>query len=440
MRNVQQHPAGVYSPVMSRLTRAGILLGVFLALLSSPVSAQRAWNGGESSDWHAAANWTPSGAPAGESVVVDSVSPNATVLGGAPPVSINALDVALTAVGDLLINNGGELLTTANCTIANGVGSSGRAEITGSGSKWTGAPHSFTLGRDGYAELVISHGGVMTTGFMAAGSGIFSGEESHARGTLAQFADIRVVDADSRLETSANFVLNYGNVSVERGAVMDLGSVAFLGSTGRRTDTSVTGTGSLLSAPDGIIVGQGADPGSISTLTIGAGAGAQTTSAVRVATNGSIGELTVDGTLQAGATGLTVNIGGRLDGGGSISGSSDIAGTLAPGAPVGALSTESVVFQSTAELEFDLGISTSDSLSVDGDLSLDGTLMVNDAGGFGIGTYILMTYTGLLTDNLLEISALPGGFGGKIDTATPGEIRLVVSPDPIYSDRFQATL
>src|SRR5207249_4948353 len=83
-------------------------------------------------------------------------------------------------------------------------------------------------------------------------------------------------------------------------------------------------------------------------------------------------------------------------------------------------------------LKFDLGApqlppaASGDQIQVTGNLTLDGNLDITDTGGFGVGTYTLMTYTGTLTNNTLNLRTVPSGFFITLDTATSGQVNLVV--------------
>ncbi|MHA6197227.1 autotransporter-associated beta strand repeat-containing protein [Pseudomonas wadenswilerensis] len=68
-------------------------------------------------------------------------------------------------------------------------------------------------------------------------------------------------------------------------------------------------------------------------------------------------------------------------------------------------------------------------LRVNGNLVLDGKLDVTDIGGFGMGVYRLIDYTGSLTDNGLTIGTLPGGLATsdlEVQTSTDKQVNLVV--------------
>ncbi len=142
--------------------------------------------------------------------------------------------------------------------------------------------------------------------------------------------------------------------------------------------------------------------------------------------------------VNAGATGaITVGNGGILGGNGS-GGATIVAdgGTINPG-NLGAadqLRLDALTLSEGSILAFDLGnpadASSSDRLVVVGDVTLDGTLNVTDAGEFGLGVYTLITYGGGLTDNGLEVGAVPDGFEvaqGEVQTSVAGQVNFVVT-------------
>ena len=132
-----------------------------------------------------------------------------------------------------------------------------------------------------------------------------------------------------------------------------------------------------------------------------------------------------------GSPGLVVTNNGSLRGSGTITGTIKVNGTFSPGlSGVGSIFTSnSLSFGSAAVLNFDLG-SSSDSVTVNADFKLDGTLNIADAGGFGVGDYTLFMYNGLLSAS----SAIPtigtnpdGGLTYTIDTNTLGSVILHVT-------------
>lgn len=78
-------------------------------------------------------------------------------------------------------------------------------------------------------------------------------------------------------------------------------------------------------------------------------------------------------------------------------------------------------------LNFVLG-STPATLAVVGNLTLGGTVNVAAGTGFGVGTYTLITYTGILSGNLPALGAAPAGYTYTFDTNTIGQVKLTVAP------------
>jgi fibronectin-binding autotransporter adhesin len=69
---------------------------------------------------------------------------------------------------------------------------------------------------------------------------------------------------------------------------------------------------------------------------------------------------------------------------------------------------------------------------IGGNITLDGTLVVTELPGFSNGTYRLFNYAGTFTNNGLDLSAtfLSAHPGSSIDVATPGQVNLIVIPEP----------
>ncbi|WP_462321637.1 IPTL-CTERM sorting domain-containing protein [Halochromatium sp.] len=129
-----------------------------------------------------------------------------------------------------------------------------------------------------------------------------------------------------------------------------------------------------------------------------------------------------------------MNANSTLGGSGQVDG--DVSandGRVAPGESAGTLRLGSLTLNNGSVLDFELGDpagtagTDSDLIDITGDLTLDGTLNVSALSGFGAGTYTLITYTGSLSDNTLSIGTLPAGYSAGLDTATDGEVRLVVT-------------
>ncbi|MDZ4359398.1 MAG: autotransporter-associated beta strand repeat-containing protein, partial [Variovorax sp.] len=154
------------------------------------------------------------------------------------------------------------------------------------------------------------------------------------------------------------------------------------------------------------------------------------------------GTLRVSNTTGSATGTSTVQVknGATLSGGGTIAGQVTIAdgATLAPGVNMGTLTTGMLRFDPGAFLRYELGQAgtvggpLNDLVKVNGGLVLDGTLNVaQSAGGtFGPGLYRLISYTGSLIDNGLNIGSMPTGTAAGdlyVQSSVFGEINLINS-------------
>ncbi len=152
------------------------------------------------------------------------------------------------------------------------------------------------------------------------------------------------------------------------------------------------------------------------------------------------GALQVDGTLGNGAHEMEVSGGARLSGTGTIGGTVTIAdATIAAGNSPGTLAINGdLIFNAASILEFELGDpagvagTDSDLITVTGNLVLDGTLNIIDAGGFGSGLYRLISFGGDINDNGLAFGSIPGGFSVsdlsiQITSSSDGDVNLLVA-------------
>jgi autotransporter-associated beta strand protein len=127
---------------------------------------------------------------------------------------------------------------------------------------------------------------------------------------------------------------------------------------------------------------------------------------------------------------------GMLTGSGSLGGILNVSqrGILSPGNSnvVGTLGTMTVgglTLADTSKLWIDLATpGSSDVIAVNGDLVLDGEVLLNPMTGFAPGTYNIATYTGTLTDQGLRILSAPGGYSYSV-VAGGGIVQLTVSTD-----------
>jgi autotransporter-associated beta strand protein len=200
------------------------------------------------------------------------------------------------------------------------------------------------------------------------------------------------------------------------------------------------GGGNADSTFNGVISSNTAVTGSLVVLQK-LGAGKLTLTGNSTYTGGTIvsnGTLTVDNTVGSGtgAGSVTVRSAATLGGSGIISGATTIenGAVLAPGDAIGTLAFGgALTLQSGARSVFALG-TNSDQIVVTGALSAAGTIDVTAAAGFGPGTYTLFTSSGGLTIGTLQLGTLPVGYNYALNTATPGQIKLVVTsaPPPVF--------
>lgn len=144
------------------------------------------------------------------------------------------------------------------------------------------------------------------------------------------------------------------------------------------------------------------------------------------------GMLLINGDQTAAAGSVIVNAGAALGGSGIIGGVVTIEDDgILSGRSGETLTMGGLILGESSHISANLGAPTATTLfQVNGDLTLDGLLDINDAGGLGAGLYRLFEYTGLLTDNGLEFGNLPAGAENAgslltIDTTVGGQVSLI---------------
>jgi autotransporter-associated beta strand protein len=141
----------------------------------------------------------------------------------------------------------------------------------------------------------------------------------------------------------------------------------------------------------------------------------------------SAGSLIVNGSINASP--LTVSAGALLGGSGGLA-ATTIQGdaTLAPGdGGPGVLTVTgglTLAAESVAALE--LGTSR-DRIDVTGNLVLNGLVNFTNSGSLLPGTYTIFNYTGTLGTTGLAVGSVPPDFACTLDTATPGQVKVVVT-------------
>ena len=134
------------------------------------------------------------------------------------------------------------------------------------------------------------------------------------------------------------------------------------------------------------------------------------------------------------AGGWSVNTGGTLKVDGTIYGPVVVgSATLAAGCSPGTADVQGdVSYTASGHSEFELATPNvvgggSDLISVTGNLTLNGTLDLTALSGFGAGTYRLFNYTGSLTNNGVQVGAVPGGYAAQLNFGTNHQVNLDVS-------------
>ena len=324
-------------------------------------------------------------------------------------------------------------------------------------------------------DIAGTTGRILKTGagtLIASGSNSTSGYRLGAAGASPTNGGTLILAAAAASGTATQLQLNYGTVQAtapftfanglsiggRSGAVAVLGganAMTFSGSTSFFRATATSGELRLdvnnATSLDGV-VGPTSGSGTATGITIG-GAGSLTlngnaSALTDVVTIQDLLDLTVNGTLFSGAAGsLVAQAGTLLGGSGTINGAVTMANgsILAPGTSPGTLTIASALnLNDATNLLFELsatdqtvGGGINDLITGITNLTLDGVLNVSAIGDFSTvsagAKWRLFNYSGTLTDQLLTLGSMPtlaGGNSFAIDTATAGEVSLVVVPEP----------
>ena len=354
--------------------------------------------------------------------------------GGTSTLLAVGLGGANTATGG--VKSGVVTVGFASSGVASGLG----AEVIGSQAvDVTGSVF------DGNATWIQSTGG--SWGTLSNANWTSTGGVAAAPGTFAGYTNVDTA-------TFAGAVASGTATVALDGAEASLAGLAFSNTTARYVIATGTGSGSLTLAtasgkPAVSVIGiheiAAAIAGSSGLHKTGAGAlvlsGSNTFSG---ATDISAGLLAVNGSI-AGAANVAANA--ILGGSGSVGGLVSVAagGILAPGNSPGTLALSGGLSLDPASiLQFELnatdttiGSGINDLVDVTGNLTLGGTLDVTGIGDFttalNTNVWRLFNYTGGSFTGSLTLGSMPDLGGGRtfaIDTATAGEVNLVVVPEP----------
>ena len=312
--------------------------------------------------------------------------------------SFNALGNTITQTFGVCVSNGipvelkwvgattaWDLATTANFTDA-------------------GAPSTFTNG-----DAVTFDQTGTATSVALTGTNTFTGGTSVSGGSLTLG---NAAGAGTGPITMDNTTFNIGAFNVAN-AVTFSGTNTLVGAAFAKL-TTMSGDGTFAgSIRDG--AGGAAAISSVTKAGTATLAGASTYTGATLLSSGT---LNVTGSL--GSMTVTVADGATLMGTGTIA-----AATLFPGAALAPGDNSAATFtvngdlthSSGTALNFDLG-TVSDRVNVTGNLALNGTLNITDLGGMA----------GTLTGSGLTLGTAPAGSTYAVNTATPGLVRLIITP------------
>jgi PKD repeat protein len=377
--------------------------------------------------WIMTTNLTTSGSALGASF---------TVCGGFVSNEAGILIGAGTSAGSqLIITNGGTLLSNYGTIGAGAAFCTGI--VVGVGSVWSNTGPSIFVG--------TGAGGVGNRLTVANGATLYNaGTLNIATDPAGQGNTVCIGGAGAPADVVNDGLFNVGSVAGSYSNKLTVTNAVL--TCGTLTIGVADATNNLLELKSGTISVPFLQVGGTNSIAFNAGTLSTGGTAVDDLANTPLGSATVvgDGSspayldLAAGGTGfhqfgagLVITNNATLRGAGAIIGNVTVLGALSPGFSIGTITTSNdLVLGSSAVLSYDLGASN-DLTVVNGDLALDGTLDITDAGGFGVGTYTLFTYTGALTDNGLTVGTTPdAGLVYTIDTGTAGLVTLNVQEAP----------
>jgi fibronectin-binding autotransporter adhesin len=419
---------------------------------------------------------------------IEGNSNTLSVLANGTLIFSNAVAIAsnTNAINDVLRIAGlaGPEVATINAGTVNAVSGTNAFQVTVSGGTITGSGNSIIVTNAGklLSELFeIGRDSSYNTGVVSGVGSVWSNWTSQIAGEPTNY--IHVGDA-ATITSSYNYLAIQNGASLYNNGELSIGSTntapyntVVLGGAG--APSTIVNSGNVEVGVDGqtygntlIVTNASLNCGSLSVGGTGATSNFLEMAAATITVNGpmyvaptntanfssgvlSVGSMAFDATANNGngfvvgdgadaavyamnaddtgfhyfGGGLVITNGATLEGNGTLVGNVTVLGTFAPGFGVGTVyASNNLTFGSSAVLDYDLGTS-SDSVTVNSNLTLAGTLNINNSGGFASGnTYLLFTYNGTLTYNGLSIGSTPiAGPTYTISTNTPGQVNLVVT-------------
>lgn len=330
----------------------------------------------------------------------------------------------------------GVLSGSGGLTVSSGVaGANPNRVIMGNGNNTFTGPTLVKAGAELQVSRTIATG--TSTPFGAGANGLGSAVTVESGAFLTFYSGGVPTDPAG---TGANATIEIGSLS---GAGRVRGEeVAGYNGGAKTIRIGGDGTSTVFS---GVIANGGAE-GSIGITKVGAGtltlSGSNTYLGATVV---EAGRLAVNGSLAA--TAVSVASGATLGGAGTIGGPVSIlgGGIVAPGTSPGTLTVNnSFTLADTSILDFELnptdftiGGGINDLITGVTALTLDGILDVTGAGDWTAvpnnSSWRLFNYSGALTNNVLSLGSMPtlaSGQSFQLDTATTGQVNLVIVPEP----------
>ena len=370
----------------------------------------------------------------------------AAVVNGSAAISASGLTATNVTSGSAIVNPA-ITFSTGDKTVV--VGSGGTLVLSGDIAGTTGR-----ILKTGAGTLVVS-GSNTTSGFRIGASA--ASPTNGGTVILAQAASSGTAQLQFNYGTlQAAVPLTFTNgfsIGGRTGAVAVIDGTAattFSGSTSFFLATATSGelrldvnNATILSGTIGATSGGGSATG----ITLG-GTGSLTLNGGAALTEAITLQDSLDFVVNNSLAG-SVNVanGTLLGGTGTIAGAVSVlgGGIVAPGTSPGTLTVNNIFsLANTSVLEFELsaanqtvGGGVNDLITGVTDLTLDGVLNVTGSGDFTAivvpATWRLFNYSGILTDNTLTLGSTPTLAAGQsftLDTATSGQVNLVVIPEP----------
>ncbi|MES2028025.1 MAG: autotransporter outer membrane beta-barrel domain-containing protein, partial [Pseudomonadota bacterium] len=267
-----------------RLLGSSSMVALGLVLATSTPSRATEWTGGTSTDWFIGTNWSAGVPTSAVDAIIDTVAPNATVVGAAGA-QAHVLRLGNSGTGTLTIQNGGTLSNAVFGVLGFNAGSTGTATVDGVGSAWTNSGDLY-LGFNGAGTLTIRNGGAVSNGISWLGFGVGSGTAT-------------VDGVGSSWTNSANLYVGYGGtgtLTIQNGGKVSNIDGVLGNNAGKTGSATVDGTGSTWTNSGDLYVGRSGT----GTLTIQNGGNVSNAGIGYLGfTAGSTGTTTVDGAGSA---------------------------------------------------------------------------------------------------------------------------------------------